>query len=291
VKATRLDLMSVRRQLARIEATLRSPDHRLPPRAVRVDETRGWRGRRGPKVSVLTALHNHPDSIGDMLRSLAESGDADFEIVVADDGSTDCSGEVVSEWMREHEDLAALLVRHPINAGLGAARNTALDFARGEYCLILDSDNEVYPRCIETLATVLDARPQISFAYPMLEAFGAVDAYVSGGGAPIVSVFGWEPERLRGGNFVDALSMIRADDLRAAGGYTTDGRLYGWEDYDLWCKMAEAGKEGFLVPQMLARYRTSPASMQWTTNISTTAAVAAIVERHPKLMAGVLPPP
>jgi GT2 family glycosyltransferase len=291
VKATRLDLMSMRRQLARLEATLRSPDGEPPPRALRVDQTRAWAARRDVKVTVLTALYNHADTIGDMLESLSSSGYGDFEVVVADDGSSDGSGAAVSAWMRLHEDVPALLVRHPINAGLGTARNTALDFSRGRYCLILDSDNEVYPRCMEELAAILDARDEVDFAYPMLEAFGAVDAYVAGGGAPMVSVFGWEPERLRHGNFVDALTMIRADSLREVGGYTGDHRLYGWEDYDLWCKMAEAGKQGQLVPQMLARYRTSPASMQWTTNISTTAAVAALVERHPKLMDGVVPAP
>ncbi len=291
VKAMRLDLMGLRRQLSRLEATMRRGDRKPPPRAVKVDQTRAWGGRRDVVVSTLTALYNHRDTIEPMLDSLAATGYDDFEIIVADDGSSDGSGAVVSSWMREHEDIPALLVRHPVNAGLGTARNTAFDFARGRYCLILDSDNEVYPRCFEKLAATLEENPEVSFAYPMLEAFGSVDAYIAGGGAPMVSVFGWEPERLRHGNFVDALSMIRASALRTIGGYTTDHRLYGWEDYDLWCKMAEAGREGLLVPQMLARYRTSPASMQWTTNISITAAVAALVERHPKLMDGVVPPP
>jgi GT2 family glycosyltransferase len=291
VKATRIDMMSMRRQLARIEAILRSPKLKPPPRTVQVAQTEAFAARHGVRVSVLIALYNHSDTIVDALDSLAATGDPDFEVVVTDDGSNDGSGDAVAAWMREHEDIPALLVRHPINAGLGTARNTAREFSRGEYCLILDSDNAVYPRCIETLAAVLDQTPEVDFVYPMLEAFGSVDAYVAGGGAPMVSVFGWDPRRLRKGNFVDAFSMIRASALSEVGGYTTDSRLYGWEDYDLWCKMAEAGKEGLLVPQMLARYRTSPASMQWTTNISTTAAVAALVERHPNLMEGVLPPP
>ncbi|HEV7769293.1 MAG TPA: glycosyltransferase family 2 protein [Solirubrobacterales bacterium] len=290
VKATRLDLLSMRRQLSRLEETVRSPDRLPPPRAIWVDQTRGWLERREPTVTVLTALYNHAETIGEMLDSLAGSGYADFEVIVTDDGSNDGSGEAVSTWMREHDDLAALLVRHPVNSGLGTARNTAFDFARGRYCLILDSDNEVYPRCMPVLAAALDDNPEAAFAYPILQATGAVEAYVAGGGAPMVSLFGWDPQRLRHGNYIDALSMIRAEALREVGGYTTDGRLYGWEDYDLWCGMAEAGKRGLLVPEMLARYRTSPASMQWTTNISTTAAVAAAIERHPKLLAGVVPP-
>jgi GT2 family glycosyltransferase len=290
MKDSRLDLMDFRRRLARLEAISRSPDGKPPPTAVQEYRTRGWQARRGAKVTVLTALYNHPDTIGEMLNSVAASTTPDFEIVVVDDGSSDGSGKVVADWMRRHEDVAAMLVRHPLNRGLGSARNTALDFARGRYCLILDSDNKVYPRCIEVLAKALDEQPDAAFAYPMLEAFGMLDAYVAGGGAPLVSILGWNPERLRHGNFIDALSMIRADVLRGLGGYTSDRRLFGWEDYDLWCQVAESGGQGQLVPQILARYRTSPASMQWTTNISTTGAVSALIERHPRLMAGVVPP-
>jgi GT2 family glycosyltransferase len=290
VKDTRLDLLEIRRQLAKLQATISSPNQKPPPRAVRVRQTRAWQARRGATVTVLTALFNHRDSVVEMLDSLAVSAYPDFEIIVVDDGSTDGSGDAVAHWMRQHEDLAALLVRHPVNLGLGAARNTALDFSRSPYCLILDSDNKLYPRCMQTLVESLDASPEVVFVYPMLEAFGMVDAYVAGGGAPLVSVIGWEPQRLRHGNFIDALSMIRADSLRELGGYATDKRLFGWEDYDLWCRVAESGGQGKLVPQILARYRTSPASMQWTTNISTTAAVSALIERHPKLMEGVMPP-
>ena len=36
------------------------------------------------------------------------------------------------------------------------------------------------------------------------------------------------------------MAMVRAG-LRDLGGYATELRLYGWEDYDLWCRMAEEG--------------------------------------------------
>jgi hypothetical protein len=96
---------------------------------------------------------------------------------------------------------------------------------------------------------------------------------------------------LRTINYVDALALIRLDVLRELRGYTTDLRLYGWEDYDLWCAMAERGAAGVWVPEVVARYRVSPRSMlRSVTEISNTEAFEVLIERHPTLMAGLTPP-
>jgi hypothetical protein len=289
LKDTRLDFLALRRQLARMEATVRSPGSEPPPAVERVHQTRAWASRPASKVTTVTALYNYRDLISLALDSVAASSFADVESVIVDDGSTDGSAGAVIKWMEAHEEIPVLLLRHPINRGLGAARNTALDFARGEYAFVLDADNILYPRCLESLATALDANPEATFTYPILEAFGLVDSYVEMGGSPLVSYYGWNPERLRHANYIDALSMIRIADLRRLGGYTTDRRLFGWEDYDLWCAIAEENGFGQQVPEILARYRVSPSSMRSLTNLSEADAMTALIERHPTLMDGVVP--
>jgi hypothetical protein len=81
------------------------------------------------------------------------------------------------------------------------------------------------------------------------------------------------------------MALIRARDLRRLGGYTTDRRLYGWEDYDLWCRMAESGGYGIQLPTFVGRYRRAPGSMLSLSNLSTVVARAALAERAPSLMA------
>ena len=65
----------------------------------------------------------------------------------------------------------------------------------------------------------------------------------------------WDPERLAWGNYVDAAALIRRRLLVEVGGYATDPRLYGWEDFDLWCTFAGRRLHGVRVPEIVARYR------------------------------------
>jgi GT2 family glycosyltransferase len=118
----------------------------------------------------------------------------------------------------------------------------------------------------------------------MLERF---DAHGSIG---LVSWQPWDPPRLRTGNYIDAMALLRADVLRSHRGYTTDRRLHGWEDYDLWCRIAESGGRGVLVPEIVARYRVSRHSMLSLTDISSTTAYSVLIERCPRLMQGIRPP-
>ncbi|MGB8879362.1 MAG: hypothetical protein WCD11_23815, partial [Solirubrobacteraceae bacterium] len=92
---------------------------------------------------------------------------------------------------------------------------------------------------------------------------------------------------LREGNVVHAPALIRTNRLRQLGGFATDPRLDGFEDYDLWCRIADRGWCGQLAPQVLAR-RTESASSRTLSAIypSCSDATTALMERAPTLMAG-----
>jgi glycosyltransferase involved in cell wall biosynthesis len=91
-------------------------------------------------ISVVVTTYNREDALDAVLRSLAHQSDQDFEVVVADDGSTGATGAVIDAWSGNvgrrldhvwHEDR-----------GFRAAeiRNRAILAARGGYCLFLDGD-------------------------------------------------------------------------------------------------------------------------------------------------------
>jgi Glycosyl transferase family 2 len=281
LKEVSLEVIGLRRDIARLEHVIRSGE--ATEDRDRACETPAWSFQTTPRVTVVTALSNHAEVIRATLESLAGSWFRDFEIVVVDDGSTDGSNEIVREWMRLHPRVPALLARHPTGQGLGAARNTGVDHARGPYILTLDAGDEIYPRCLEVLVGTLDALAEPAFAYPMLEVFGMTGSFVAADGDYLLNVFGWEPRRLLRWRRLDALAMIRSERLRELGGFASEVDLSGWEDYDLWCRMAERDLRGQLVPQILGRYR---ASLDRLTGLSNIPPVAALAERARGFLAG-----
>lgn len=281
LKSRTLELIATRREVARLELTLSG----MPEAGAEVAATTPAHRAAEPRVSVLVSLYNYGRHIRAALDSVAAGSFRAFELIVVDDASTDDSLDLAVRWAGSHPDLAALVLHQRSNRGLAHARNTGLEFARGEFAFILDADNEIYPHCLSRLVEALDADPAAAFAYGMSERFE--DA----GPAGLISVGGWNPRRLRQVNHIDAMAMIRTEALRELSGYTSDDRLHGWEDYDLWCGMAESGRSGHAVREILGRYRQGSGSMlSSVTNLSTTEAYEALIERHPELMAGVTPP-
>ncbi|HEX8207447.1 MAG TPA: glycosyltransferase [Solirubrobacteraceae bacterium] len=275
LKDVRLELLDQRRELRRIQHGGSSVE--------RVHESPSYGGAR-PSVTVIVPMHDERSVVADALDSCAMQTLPSLEVVVVDDGSADGSSEEVVRWSRANGGVPLLLLRHPVNRGLGHARNTAIEHARAPATFVLDADNALFDVTLERLEAELAARPDAAFVYPML----AME--VNGEPVGLRSCFPWEPRRLGAGNYIDALALWRTAALRELGGYTTELRLHGWEDYDLFCGVAERGLHGVLVPEILARYRVRAHSMLSLTDISTRAAVSLLIERHPNVMRGVEPP-
>lgn len=227
-----------------------------------------------PRVSVVIPLRNHAKDVRRALASIVGTEYDSLEVIVLDDGSTDDSLAVACDFLEAHSHLPAMLVRHRVNRGLGPTRNALVSMARGEFVFTLDADNETYPTAIGRLVEALDNAPDAWFAYSMLEVHDGEHS------RSLVSYQPWDTAQLMGGNYIDAMALIRRSRLDELGGYTTDVRLYGWEDYDLWCKVVERGGHGVLVPEILGRYKSAGTSMISITNIDDGDARSALLERH-----------
>ena len=77
-------------------------------------------------------------------------------MIVVNDGSTDETGEIVGEYGDAHANLT--LIRHLVNRNLGAARNTGLAAAKGDYIAFVDSDDEVGPGMVSALKMMAEKR-------------------------------------------------------------------------------------------------------------------------------------
>ena len=104
-----------------------------------------------PAVSVIIAMYNTEKYIGDCLESFLAQSFQNFEVIVADDCSTDNSAAVVESYAEKFGGRLNLF-RLPKNSGNnGIPNNTGLSLARGEYVLFMDSDDIVTPDALEKL--------------------------------------------------------------------------------------------------------------------------------------------
>ncbi|HXM87791.1 MAG TPA: glycosyltransferase family A protein, partial [Solirubrobacteraceae bacterium] len=235
--------------------------------------------RDSPRVSVVVTVYNYAALVTKAIESVAASEFTDYELVIVDDASSDDSGERIREALLWAPWVTAKLVTRGRNEGLAQARNLGGELARGEFLFILDADNMIYPHALGRLVRALDERSDAAFAYGIIEQFG-VD-----GSTGLLSYLEWDPKRLRYGNFIDAMAMMRRKALLEAGGYVTDPRLHGWEDFALWCAFASHGRGGVRVPEIVARYRVAGHSMISITNIDTSVAWTLLLDRYEFLAA------
>ena len=107
-----------------------------------------------PEVSVVIPTYNRAGFLRSAIRSILNQTFQDFEIIVVDDGSTDCSAkEVVSEF----RDPRIRYIRHEVNRGGSAARNTGIKSSKGKYIAFLDDDDEWLPEKLERQINVIDS--------------------------------------------------------------------------------------------------------------------------------------
>jgi GT2 family glycosyltransferase len=231
------------------------------------------------EATVCVTLYNYATFVVDALESVYAQTLERVGLVVLDDGSRDEGVARVERWMRSFGGrLASVsLVRHVKNAGLAHARNGAIDAARSPYVMVLDADNVLYPRCLERLLESL-RDSDYGFAYSILERFGEHRG--------LMGTTAWNVEYLKLENYIDAMALLPKATWERLGGYNRM-RVGGWEDYDFWCKAVEAGYEGLLVPEILARYRVHGTSMLATETNRTENAKrvrSEMRERHPWLV-------
>jgi glycosyltransferase involved in cell wall biosynthesis len=91
-------------------------------------------------ISVIVATYNRPDALDAVLRSLLRQRDADFEVLVADDGSTEPTRRVVDDWMPRFDGRLRHVWQPDDGFRLAEIRNRAIRAATGDYCIFLDGD-------------------------------------------------------------------------------------------------------------------------------------------------------
>jgi glycosyltransferase involved in cell wall biosynthesis len=220
-----------------------------------------------PSICVIIPLYNYAKYIHQCLESVAASVfdrlDIEIEVLIIDDRSTDDSVRVVEEYLA-HSSLSICLIKKYLNTGLADVRNIGLKVARAPYVFMLDADNWIAPNCLSVLYDRIKVGDCAS-TYGKINIFNnQTQQYLC-----VFSDREWSIDDLIQDPYIDAMAMFDKKILLDIGGYTTELVEYGWfgfEDYDLWLKLAQKGYTCQLVPEVLSSYRVHSASMINTTN-------------------------
>ncbi|MQY15622.1 hypothetical protein SRB5_58080 [Streptomyces sp. RB5] len=107
-----------------------------------------------PRFSVIIPVYGVEGYVRECLESMISQNYRDVEIIAVDDCSPDGSGAIIDEFAARDPRVKA--VHRAENGGIGAARNTGLDHATGDYLLFVDGDDSIRPDSLAAVAARLE---------------------------------------------------------------------------------------------------------------------------------------
>ena len=231
-----------------------------------------------PFVSVVMAAFNGERYIAQAIRSVLGQTFTGWELLVVDDGSTDQTAAVVGSFVNEPR----IKYTHQENRGQAAARNQAMDAARGTWLAFLDQD-DIW------MADKLEKQLSIAHRYSCDVVFSDGFTFeadkVSDESRPFNTIVGKFDgptmfELLFQSNRIPVLSaLVRTAVLQSVGRLEESSAIQNCDDYDMWLRLAAHGARFYGMPDRLVRYRTHPT--QASSNIlQQRRAELATVDRH-----------
>ena len=191
-----------------------------------------------PRVAVVIPCFDDGPLVGEAVDSVQE--DEPVEIVVVDDGSSD--PDTVQRLLAL--ERRGVRVLRQSNGGPGVARTAGLHATAAPYVYPLDADDCLEPGALAALADELERRPDAGFVWGDYVLFGEYDGRYR-------SPDGWLPWTLTYVNPYPVSSLFRRDVLERAEGWQGNG----YEDWDLWLRLAGQGVGGARVDRVVYRRR------------------------------------
>lgn len=109
-------------------------------------------------ISVILPVYRVEKYIKACIQSLLGQTYRDFEVILVDDGSPDCSAEIAENLLYTEGSIPFQII-HTENRGVSAARNTGLEQARGEYVVMVDSDDVLSPVFLQEYSDMMARKP------------------------------------------------------------------------------------------------------------------------------------
>lgn len=209
-----------------------------------------FRGRQ--KISIVTPVFNPDrDSFVSAIESVLAQSYEDWELCLADDGSTE---PYVSEILRNYakRDKRVKIAFAETNKGISAASNLALSMGTGDFIALLDHDDELAPFALHEVAKLLnDKRPDIMYSdEDKIDLKGyRYDPFFKPD---------WSPDLLLSYMYPGHLGVYRRTLVAKLGGFRD--AMSGAQDYDLFLRSSELTSKILHLPKILYHWRAVPGS-------------------------------
>jgi O-antigen ligase/GT2 family glycosyltransferase len=221
------------------------------------------------RVAVVIPCFNDGATLEAAVTSVHAQGEP-CELVVVDDGSTDPATLLVLTRL----ERSGTRVVHQENRGLSGARMRGVVETAAPYVHPLDADDMLAPDALTLLADALDRDPGLGMAWGDQRAFGEVEM-VQRRAATL------DPWAITYANRLTE-GLLRREAIFAAGGWEL---AVGFEDWDLYMGLAEAGWRGRRVDAVTYLYRIGSSRMLAGARLQHDRLYGQMRERHPRLFA------
>lgn len=198
-----------------------------------------------PLISIILPTYNRAGHLDKAIESVLEQHYQNWELLIIDDASTDNTAAVVASY----QDSRIHYEKSPQNQGPAAARNRALEKARGELVCYLDSDNRFLPGFLHIMAYSLLSHPEYAIAY------AAQACEVMNEGKPVkhfIRFFPFHRPTLEHDNYIDLGCIMHKRQLIQEHG-AFNPAMPGLEDWELLLRYTRK-KPALAVPAILAHY-------------------------------------
>jgi glycosyltransferase involved in cell wall biosynthesis len=200
------------------------------------------------KVSVIMAVYNNGEYLKEAIDSILNQTFSEFEFLVVDDGSTDTTPAVLSQY----RDARIKIIRNETNKGLIYSLNLLLTLSHGVYLARMDSDDIALPDRLKVQYDFMEKNAAVGVCGSFVEAF-----YPNNPKKQIIRYpeddWGIRAFTFFQSPFCHPVTMIRREILEKYN-LQYSYQFFKGEDYGLWVELLKYA-QGATIPQVLLRFR------------------------------------
>lgn len=206
-------------------------------------------------IAVIIPTYNRASLLGQTINSVLAQTHQNLDVIIVDDGSTDSTSDVVSQFSDERVHYV-----YQKNQGGSAARNKGRTYTKAPLLMFLDSDDLLFPQALELLKREADLDPGLGLiggTYRLID--------VDGDELPAES-FTMNEQRLvhlsdlvLSCPFIPSATLIRGAWFDKAKGFDVSQKTV--QDWDMWLRLSMVGCPMKAVPEPICKYRIHSQSL------------------------------